>query len=234
MRRFSRFLSKELRAEPRFGLLFFMLLLGLALPAILPPGTIFHVALQVFMSGILIVGLASVSHGKWLVILGLSLVLPAITLNWLARVVDKDLIVVSNLVAMAFLLYLAVLILNYLLRTTHVDANTIYGALCVFLLLGFIWGFAFFVLEVVDPYSLTDGGAPLYEDIGGMLEAMSDSLYLSFVTLTTLGYGDITPATQPGRTLAILEAIIGQIFLVVMIARFVGLNVAHSIRRAED
>ena len=103
----------------------------------------------------------------------------------------------------------------------------------MFLLLGFIWGFGFFVLEVVDPSALSEDGRPIYHDIGGMLEALSASLYMSFMTITGLGYGDIVPTTQSGRTLAVLEAILGQIFLVVMIARFVGLNVAHSIRAAE-
>jgi voltage-gated potassium channel Kch len=102
------------------------------------------------------------------------------------------------------------------------------------MLLGFIWGLVFFVFEVVDPYTLADGGAPVYDDIGGMLEATTKAQYLSFVTLTTLGYGDVTPVTAPTRTLAVLEAITGQLFLIVMISRFVGLNVAHSFRAAEQ
>jgi len=233
MGKISKLLDHELKREPRFGLLFIMLLSALAVPSFLPPGTTFQVAVQVLISGILLVGLTSVSRGKRLLVIGILVVLPAIALNVMARVVHPNLIIASNVLAIAFLVYLSALITNYLTHAKKADSNTIYGAICVFMLLGFIWGLTFFVFEVINPYSLTAGGDRVYEDVGSLLEATSSSLYLSFVTLTTLGYGDITPATAPTRTLAVIEAILGQLFLIVMISRFVGLNVAHSMRESE-
>lgn len=234
MRKISNILNHELKREPRFGLLFLMLLMALAVPSFLPPGTVFQLAVQILISGILLVGLTSVSRGQRLLLIGILVVLPAIALSGLARLVDHKLIIASNTLAIIFLLYLSILIINYLLRTQKADANTIYGAICVFMLLGFIWGLTFFVFEVVDPHALTHDGAAVYDDVGGLLEATSNAIYLSFVTLTTLGYGDITPSSNPTRTLAVLEAILGQLFLIVMISRFVGLNVAHSMRASEQ
>lgn len=233
MGKISKILDHEMKREPRFGLLFLMLLVALAVPSFLPPGTAFQLAVQLLIIGILLAGLTSVSRGKRLLVVGIGLVFPAIIMSWLARLVDHKLIIVSNVLAVVFLLYLSILITNYLLHAKRADANTIYGAICVFMLLGFVWGLTFFVFEVVDPYALTHEGARVYEDVGGLLEATSTALYLSFVTLTTLGYGDVTPASNPTRTLAVIEAILGQLFLIVMISRFVGLNVAHSIREAE-
>ena len=54
------------------------------------------------------------------------------------------------------------------------------------------------------------------------------ALYYSFVTLTTLGYGDIAPVTMPARMLASLEAMTGQVYLAILVARLVGLHIAHS------
>jgi hypothetical protein len=59
-------------------------------------------------------------------------------------------------------------------------------------------------------------------------------MYYSFVTLTTLGYGDIVPRSTLARTLAVMEAIIGQLFLVVLVARLVGLEIAHSLSPASS
>lgn len=233
MRQISKLLDRELKREPRFGLLFLMLILALAVPNFLPQGTAVHLAVQILITGILLAGLTSVSGGKRLMVLGIVVVIPAIALSWLARLIDHKLIIASNILAIAFLLYLSVLIIHYLLQAKRADANTIYGAICVFMLLGFIWGLAFFVFEVIDPSALSSGVTGSYEDVGGLLEATSAALYLSFVTLTTLGYGDITPTSNPTRTLAVIEAIIGQLFLIVMISRFVGMNVAHSMGEGE-
>ena len=235
MQTISQILDHELKRGPRFGFLFMMLLLALALPAFLPQGEVFQLSVQILNTGILLVGLASVSRGKRLLLVGVLVVLPAVSLNWMARLVHPRLMIASNLLAIVFLLYLAILIINYLLVTQKADGNTIYGAICVFMLLGFIWGLGFFVLDVIHPGSLLhQDGMPVYDTVGGLLEGTSSSLYLSFVTLTTLGYGDVVPASSPTRTLAVIEAILGQLFLIVMISRYVGLNVAHSIREAEQ
>ena len=63
---------------------------------------------------------------------------------------------------------------------------------------------------------------------------MDDFVYFSFVTLTTLGYGDITPASPTVRTLTILEALVGQLFIGILIARLVSLQIAHAQREDHD
>ena len=63
-------------------------------------------------------------------------------------------------------------------------------------------------------------------------EGMAYAHYYSFVTMSTHGYGDIVPRTMPARACAALEAVIGQMYLVVLVARLVGLHVAHSAQEA--
>src|SRR5262249_20948126 len=97
-----------------------------------------------------------------------------------------------------------------------------YAGVAVYLLLGIFWGLTFTVLEFFQTgsYSLpqvSEGKTLLYVDLG------QDMLYYSFVTMTTIGYGDIIPLSQPAKFLSVLEAMMGQIYLTVLVARLVGL-----------
>jgi Ion channel len=121
--------------------------------------------------------------------------------------------------------FFAVTILAYVLHGTAVTTDKIYAAVCVYLLLGFAWTFAFALVEAVQPSSFTIHGEALPSRY--ILE-VRELRYFSFMTLTTVGYGDIAPASTIARTLAALEAVTGQIYLTVLVARLVGLHIVHS------
>jgi hypothetical protein len=110
-------------------------------------------------------------------------------------------------------LAMAALLLAGVLAEGRVDAERVCAALCVYLLAGIAFGGIFAALEAVAPGSLA-GTGPIDLD---------DAVYFSFVTLATLGYGDITPAASATRALAVLEAVFGQLYLAVLIARLVSL-----------
>jgi hypothetical protein len=87
-----------------------------------------------------------------------------------------------------------------------------------------MWADVFSVLETVQPGSFSSVGAAL--DTASTVESarlqVAQFSYFSFVTLTTLGYGDITPLSRPARNLAALEAVFGQLYLAVLVARLVS------------
>ena len=122
---------------------------------------------------------------------------------------------------MIFLAFTSSLILvDILLRSKHVDADLIYGAVGIYLMIGFVFAFAFALLETTIPGSFSG----LQEVISA--HATTDPMvYFSFVTLTTLGYGDISPITSVAMTMSYLEAIIGQLFLAILVARLVGMHI---------
>ena len=103
--------------------------------------------------------------------------------------------------------------LRFAMRATQVDAEHLYAALSAYLLAGIFFGVFYWVLEQVAPGSFNTTGE---------FSRMS-AFYFSFVTLATLGYGDIVPRTDVTRGLAIVEGVGGQLFLAVLVARLVSL-----------
>jgi voltage-gated potassium channel len=110
------------------------------------------------------------------------------------------------------------------LKHTTVTGETIMGALCIYVLIGLIFAtFDYgFQLAANRPYFAQPGQ-----------HGPSDFVYFSYITMSTVGYGDLTPAPGLPRTTAALEALMGQIFLVVLVARLVAMYTPSVLRRAE-
>jgi hypothetical protein len=135
---------------------------------------------------------------------------------------------------MLILLVIAVITAN-VWRLTEVTADTILGGLAVYVLLGAVWATAFQLLEFVQPGSflvLADSGSwgPWQPEPGRFPRLF----FLSFVTLTTLGYGDVVPSSISAGILTSTEAIVGPVYLTVLIARLVALEVAKSTRERRE
>ncbi len=106
-----------------------------------------------------------------------------------------------------------------------VTVETMFGGLCLYLIVGLFFGTAFAAIEEA-------GGHAFFHQLTAEQSETSDFLYFSFTTLTTVGYGDLTAATNFGRSLAITEALIGQIYLVTVVAVIVS-NMRPSRARAQ-
>ena len=107
-------------------------------------------------------------------------------------------------------------------RVTH---HRLRGAVAVFLLIGVVWAVAYGLVAVLIPgNSIDSGGATT---AGGTRQLFPDQIYFSFVTLTTLGYGDLSPRGAVMRSLAVTEAILGQFYLAILVARLVSLELLH-------
>ena len=128
--------------------------------------------------------------------------------------------------ALVFWLTLAsAAILSYVLGTGKVTWDKIYGAVCAYLLLGYAWTFAYSLIEELEPGSFSSATTPMPHDLVGRVMQLR---YFSFVTLATVGYGDIVPRLPAARTMALLEAILGQFYLVALVGRLVGLHIVHG------
>ncbi|MCB2108772.1 MAG: hypothetical protein KDE14_13775 [Rhodobacteraceae bacterium] len=122
--------------------------------------------------------------------------------------------------------YLTWLVFLKVFSGRSVDADTIFGAVCIYVLLGLSWAVAYQLIELVDPGSFQatfDAAPPIAAAIEDYLRTY---VYFSFTTLTSTGYGDIVPISSPARYAAILESMCGQIYLTVLVARVVGLHLS--------
>jgi voltage-gated potassium channel len=172
-------------------------------------------------SVLLLVGIWSLKGGGRLYVAGMVFVIAGIALSVLAASLDSTLLRYGSLLAMFGFLIVAI---SYTLRQvvfgTALDLNRLVGAICVFLLLGMIWAFAYSLLDIAVPDSfkgLSTAHTPGFD---------TGWLYYSFVTLTTLGYGDITPATSIARTLSYMQAVAGQFYVAVLVAGLVSAFIA--------
>jgi Ion channel len=117
----------------------------------------------------------------------------------------------------ALALVTAAAALRFALRARRVDAEHVYAALAAYLLAGVFGGVLYQEIERHWPGSFATGDAPLTDF------PVSTGIYFSFVTLATLGYGDVVPKSEVARGIAIVEAIAGQLYLAVMVARLVSI-----------
>ena len=104
-----------------------------------------------------------------------------------------------------------------------VDLNRVAGSICTYLIAGFIWTYLYIFQNLLVPGSFKGMTAEALD------EKLPELAYYSFVTLTTLGYGDITPATPYARALSNLEAIFGQFYIAILVAALVGIYIANRI-----
>jgi uncharacterized membrane protein len=154
---------------------------------------------------------------------GMLVAITGIVLSILSIVRESDMLHVIALLAMFVFLLLATFnAFRQIAVGNDISPNRIVGAVCVYLLLGVIWSISYNVLEYMQPGSFK-----------GLTELVSpasdlDWIYFSFVTITTLGYGDITPLTQAARSLAVAEAIVGQFYIAVLVAGLVSAYISSK------
>jgi len=142
-------------------------------------------------------------------------------------------LILYHLFGLVFIGYVIAVIFKALFTDRKVTINTISAALCIYVLFGVIWALAYSLIEILSPGAFVAGsGEELSIRFGS--HDYSFSLYYSFVTISTLGYGDIVPKFMLARILAAAEAVTGQLYLAVLVARLVGLYTTQSLEKVEN
>lgn len=142
------------------------------------------------------------------------------------EIASPALLSVSLLLDALFLFSICIYIIRHFFKATEVSADVLFSAVTVYLLIGLFFGIVYSLIGATNPEAFRlPELINLHSSSPG---ALSTYLYYSFVTLTTLGFGEITPATQFVQTVTILEAIIGQMFLAILVGRLVGLSLVSQ------
>jgi voltage-gated potassium channel len=175
---------------------------------------------------VLVAGTYALSERKYL--FAIAVVLSAITIAGTGLVLAFQqpwALLVSSSSIVVLVAFFCVTILSYVLGSGRVTSDKIFAAICVYMLLGYGWTFVYSILLELQPGSFAVTGEFGRNDyVGRMLQLR----YFSFTTLTTVGYGDIVPHSPAARTMAILEAVMGQFYLVALVGRLVGLHIVHG------
>ena len=214
-------------------MLLIALLLLFLLHVFLADHPLTHYALPVFLLVILLANVHALGDNKKVSLIASMLGLAALAFRWMMYGSNSQaLLLIGEGVGALFFAFTAVTILAIVLRAQTVTGDIVSGALCVYLLMGIMWAFLYMLLESVHPGTFRFAvETKIAADTAYPPPAfLSRFVYFSFVTLSTVGYGDIVPLTGPARGLAVVEGILGQFYLAVLVARFVSLYIVHSQR----
>jgi hypothetical protein len=181
---------------------------------------------QIFFSLIIVTGVLTTFQKRWLSFLVIVLAVAILALSWAEKIrLVTDMAVLTTGLNLIFLGILLVVVIAQVFQDGPVTAHRIRGAIVIYLLLGVLWGFIYQVVAFTSPqaFRLPEGL------VTGDLDALRRELtYFSFVTLTTTGYGDITAVHPVARTLAMLEALVGQLYPAIVLAWLVSLAIMHQ------
>jgi len=183
-----------------------------------------QILLSLLTTLVMIMSVVAVADKKRYTVIALLLALPwfaIILLNFPLFKTDYTLLVKKEII-FAFLLfaYTTFRIFMHIIKSREVTAEILFASICVYILIGLTWATLYVIIEILYPGSFIDSN-------GQILNDGQDFLFFSYTTLTTVGYGNIEAITDQARSVASLEAIVGQLYLTIMVARLVGLHISN-------
>jgi len=188
--------------------------------------------MEIMLSLILLSSVLTLMENRRTMVAGLILLAPPLTLNWISHY-NNSLIITSlmSYTTIVFMLFVVIMIGRTILNKPQVTRDSIFGALCIYLLLGIVWALVYSIIELHNPGSLSIDAAIASGTIDSKFgQGFLSFLYFSYVTMTTLGYGDVSPVTPVVQSLSILQAIVGQFYVATVIASLVATHIARRQR----
>lgn len=171
------------------------------------------------------------SHQRWIFVVASLFGIGSLAGIGYAEIFDSHSVrIAGELLSLALLGFTTLVMFNSLIRADRVSRDTVVGGICVYLLIGLCFTMIFILMTDFNPGALLDGDQPIARSASDSSAHATTLLYFSFVTLTTLGYGDVMPQGDMARMFAVAEALIGQLYLAIFLARLVALYVV-SVRR---
>jgi len=177
---------------------------------------------------VLLAGVLAVADRKRTLVIALVLAIPGVSGRWINHF-RPDLVrpAFFLITALVFIAFVVVNLLRFILRAPSVNTEVLCASISAYLMLGLMWTLAYWLVD-----QLTPGGAFSFNTNAGTRSMNGfTGFYFSFITLSTVGYGDITPVSRIARWLAAMEAMTGLLYVAVLIARLVAL---YSSPKSDD
>ncbi|MEM1448109.1 MAG: potassium channel family protein [Planctomycetota bacterium] len=195
-----------------------------------------RVVFQVGFDMVLVAAVLTMRRAPRWFLAGLGLEGAAVTGYWSAVLLpgtwfgSRAAEVLVNLATGLGVLLVICFVLRDLFSCARVTGDRLCGALCVYMLLGLLWGFLDTAVELAAPgsFAIGDGLRGFSGNDESLLSRSGELFYYSFITLTTVGFGDVSPTGTEAQMLTMWEALVGQAYLTIMVARLVGLHVSSQ------
>lgn len=220
--------DRDRRFFGKFSYLLASLLALLVGFAVADSGRMSATVLCLLFAAVLLTAIATACHRHKTIRAGVLLAIPMLLLSIASSAsASRFLSVTHDVLAVTFFLFSSYHVLYAVLDDKRVTLDTIVGAICLYLLMGLVWTYLYSTMQQLDPsaFGLTtivEGNRNGPPDEPGL----QSLVYLSFVTMTTLGYGDIFPVSSYAQTACYLQAVFGQFFLAVLVARLVAIHLS--------
>jgi hypothetical protein len=177
------------------------------------------IIVSILLSLVLLCAVLAVADRKRVLVIGIALAIPAIAGRWISHfrpdLVPPPVFLTAGLVLIAFVV---ANLLRFVLRAPSVNVEVLCASISAYLMLGLLWTLAYWLVDQLTPGAFAFNTNEGRQSIRGF-----NAFYFSFVTLSTVGYGDITPISKVARMLAAMEAMTGLLYVAVLIARLVAL-----------
>lgn len=171
------------------------------------------------------IGVWSIKSNRFAFKSGLGVLAATIIISGLGTFLDSsELGYIHLLLMLIFFITTLKIAAEQVLFSGHVTANNIIGSICIFLLLGLIWTILYLIVTEFFPNAISGLTGETWQD------NFPDLIYFSFVTLTTLGYGDLLPTSPIARFLVYIEAILGMFYMAIVVSSLVGAAMPHHKR----
>ncbi|MGA8572362.1 MAG: ion channel [Desulfobaccales bacterium] len=178
---------------------------------------------RLLFSLILVAGVLTSFRQRWLGFCAIVLAVASFILTWVEHIHQEwSLTILSAILGMIFIFFLVAILIVQVFQRGTVTAHRIRGAIVVYLLMGGMWSFLYYIVALTIPEAFN---WPKGLAVGDWQAVQQVLTYFSFTTLTTLGLGDVTPAIPLTRTLAMFEGLAGQLYLVITLTRLVSLSI---------
>jgi len=183
---------------------------------------------QILTTLVLVAAIYVNSRQRWIFLVAGIVGAAAIAGTVFGQTLDSvPILIASDTLSLGLLGFTTLVMLNSLLQADNVSGDTIVGGICVYLLVGLCFAMVFLIMTEIYPGAFVAGGEAIARSVDDPSAHATRLLYFSFVTLTTLGYGDIAPVGDLAQMFAVAEALIGQLYLTIFVARLVALYVGE-------
>lgn len=184
-------------------------------------GHIYEGIWKVLLTAVLLSAIFNAKHTKTVKFLAIFLAIPVMIFSWINIYIEIEwLFFIKASLTISFMVICTSSIVYDVLLRARVTLETLRGVICAYFLVAFAFAYVYYMIEFLHPGAMFIANKSI--TIYDYINFLSEMLYFSFITLLTIGYGDVVPVYDVAQTAAVIEGIVGQFYIAILVARLVS------------